>query len=276
MDEKGNRQAFIQFLDGKARTSEYHKFPFEDFNPENSPFNIRIKENLFRLDEIILDLPNLKGNLTFNKQVPWPTSWRSPGIMGPYSFVPFMECYHGILSMDHDISGELNYQGKTIDFTGGKGYMEKDWGKSFPSAYTWMQTNHFSKAGISFKSSIANIPWLGSSFTGFIAGLWYDEKLYQFTTYNSTKLVKCFIDKSNVEFELENKHHLLKVLAKREEATELASPIMGLMDGKIEESMSSEIQVRLFDKKNNITIFDDTGRNAALEVAGNIEEIITP
>jgi hypothetical protein len=195
--------------------------------------------------------------------------------MGPYSFVPFMECYHGILSMDHDIAGELIYKGESIDFSRGKGYMEKDWGRSFPGGYTWMQTNHFTQAGISFKSSIAKIPWLGSSFTGFIAGLWFDKRLYQFTTYNATKLIKCNIDKSKVEFELENKYHFLKVFAKREEATELASPILGLMDGKIEESMNSEIHVQLLDKKNNIIIFDDTGRNTALEVAGNINEIIT-
>jgi hypothetical protein len=51
--------------------------------------------------------------------------------MGPYAFVPFMECYHGILSMDHKINGQLIIHDEIIDFTGGKGYMEKDWGQSF-------------------------------------------------------------------------------------------------------------------------------------------------
>ncbi|MEZ4893124.1 MAG: tocopherol cyclase family protein [Saprospiraceae bacterium] len=37
----------------------------------------------------------------------------------------------------------LTINGEELDFTGGKGYMEKDWGRSFPSAYFWMQTNHF-------------------------------------------------------------------------------------------------------------------------------------
>lgn len=31
----------------------------------------------------------------------WPVTLANPGVMGPYSFVPFMECNHGILSMDH-------------------------------------------------------------------------------------------------------------------------------------------------------------------------------
>ena len=51
--------------------------------------------------------------------------------MGPFSFVPLMECYHGILSMNHSLKGTLSFQGENLLFTGGKGYIEKDWGHSF-------------------------------------------------------------------------------------------------------------------------------------------------
>ena len=47
--------------------------------------------------------------------------------MGWYGYMPFMECYHGILSMHHTISGELIYNDKTIDFNEGIGYTAKDW-----------------------------------------------------------------------------------------------------------------------------------------------------
>lgn len=274
MDEKGSKQAFIQVLDGKRKTAEYIRFDSGDFKPVPGKFEIHVADNSFMMNKIKLNLPAIKGELSFENQVPWPTSWRSPGIMGPYSFVPFMECYHGILSMDHSIAGSLKIHGENVDFAGGRGYMEKDWGKSFPSAYTWMQTNHFSNPGISFKSSVAKIPWIGSSFVGFIAGVWLYDRLFQFTTYNSTKLRRCLIDHEKVELALENANYLLEIFARREEATELASPIQGLMDGKIEESMCSEISVQLTDKKANKVILDDTGRNAALEVAGKIEEII--
>jgi len=273
MDENGVQQSFIQVLDGKNKTAEYYKFDAGDFNPTPGKFDLRIANNYFLRNKIFLDLPSIKGQLRFENQVPWPTSWNSPGIMGPYSFVPFMECYHGILSMDHDIIGELTIKDENFDFTGGRGYMEKDWGKSFPSAYTWMQTNHFSKPGVSFKSSVAKIPWLGSSFVGFIAGVWLFDRLIQFTTYNSSKLRKCLINRKKVELVFENNKYRLEVYARREHATELASPIMGLMDGKIEESMYSEIDVKLLDRKNNKVLLQDTGRNAALEVAGQIEEI---
>ena len=52
--------------------------------------------------------------------------------MGPFSYLSFMECYHGILSMKHSLEGTLSWNGQLIDFTNGIGYLEKDWGSSFP------------------------------------------------------------------------------------------------------------------------------------------------
>ena len=273
MDANGVQQAFVQVLDGKKRTAEYHKFNACEFHPKVGKFEIEIENNFFSADKICLDLTTAQGELHFTHQIPWPSPWYSPGIMGPFSFVPFMECYHGILSMNHSIEGQLCIQGETIDFTDGRGYMEKDWGHSFPSAYFWMQTNHFSHPDISLKASVANIPWLGSSFVGCIAGVCLYDRLIQFTTYNGTKLRKSFADKTKVELVMENKNHRLEILAHRETPTQLASPISGFMDGRIEESMTSDIEVLLFDKNTNTTLLHDIGRNAGLEVAGKIEEI---
>ena len=274
MDEDGNQHSFIQVLDGKKQTSVYHKFPFVDFIAQPKKFSIAIGDNHFSENNLHLNLPGISGNLNFSGNVPWPKPWYSPGIMGPFAFVPFMECYHGIVSMDHIISGELEIGNNKIDFTNGRGYMEKDWGRSFPSAYCWMQSNHFSEAGISLKCSVAKIPWMRSSFTGFIAGVWLKDRLIRFTTYNQSKLRKSYADEKEVEIVLENKNYLLEILAIRDGATALASPINGFMNGRIEESMTSSITVMLTDKKNNKILLSDTGKNAGLEVAGNIQEIM--
>ena len=76
---------------------------------------------------------------------------------------------------------------ESINFTGGRGYIEKDWGQSFPAGYVWFQSNHFDIAGTSLTASIAVIPWLGSAFRGFIVGLWHQDKLYRFATYTGAK-----------------------------------------------------------------------------------------
>jgi len=275
MNEEGDKQAFIQVLDGKKLTAEYHKFKASDFHPEPGKFELEIAGNHFSNCRILLDIPEIKGELTFNGNVGWPRKWYSPGIMGPYSFVPLMECYHGILSMDHIIKGSLRIGHEEIDFTDGRGYIEKDWGKSFPSAYIWLQTNHFSKPGTSLKVSVAKIPWMGTSFTGFIAGLFVNGQLFRFTTYNSTHLLKSFADGERVELIMQNKKYRLEITARRDSATELASPISGFMDGRISESMTDVAEVILSERITGKKLFHDTGRNAGLEVAGNIQEIIT-
>ena len=274
MDEEGHKQAFIQILDGKKQTAVYHKFDFESFGYSLDEFTILIGNNFFTADHIELDLPGISGRLDFSSLVPWPKPWYSPGIMGPYAFVPFMECYHGIVSMDHSITGQLLVEGKSIDFDGGRGYTEKDWGRSFPSAYVWMQSNHFSLPGISMKASVARIPWIRNSFVGFIAGVWLHDRLIRFTTYNGSVLKKLQIDPLNVELVLENRNHRLTILAVREAATSLASPIHGMMEGRIEESMTSRLEIVLTDKKTGAILLNDTGFNTGLEVAGEIGQIV--
>jgi hypothetical protein len=158
---------------------------------------------------------------------------------------------------------------------GGRGYIEKDWGRSFPSGYIWMQANHFQQEGISLKSSIARIPWLGSSFTGFICGLWLQGELIRFTTYNGTRLRKCFADLHQVHLVMENKRFRIECKVKRDHATALASPILGLMDGRIEESMSSALEIQFTETGSGKIIYEGISSTTALEVAGNLGSILT-
>jgi hypothetical protein len=261
-------------LDGKKKTAVYHRFDSVLFCPKPKVFFVTIEKNSFSEKNLVLDLPGANGELNFTGIIPWPKPFYSPGIMGPYAFAPFMECYHGIVSMDHAINGELIIDNEKINFTGGRGYIEKDWGRSFPSAYFWLQTNHFSEPGISLKASVAKIPWIRNSFTGFIAGVWLRDKLIRFTTYNNSVLRKSYADNDKVELAMENKNYRLEILVLRDRATQLASPILGLMDGRIEESMTAKTEVRLYDKKRKTIILNDTGRTTAVEVAGKIQEIM--
>ena len=52
--------------------------------------------------------------------------------MGWYGYLPTMECFHGILSIDHKLKGALSIDDKKISFNNGRGYIEKDWGRNFP------------------------------------------------------------------------------------------------------------------------------------------------
>jgi len=274
MDEKGKKQSFIQVLDGKKFTSKYYKYKFIDFKSNSNKHNIVISKNIFLKDSIELDLSNISGKLFFKNLSPWSNSIFSPGIMGPYSFVPFMECYHGILSMNHTIEGKLIVNNKVVDFSQGKGYIEKDWGHSFPEAYIWMQCNNFNDSSVSIKASVAKIPWLGSSFIGFIAGVLIEGVLIEFTTYNFSKLIKCSVNNKTVQLNLENPSYVLQIILHRKKPTELVAPISGFMDARIEECMDGKMEVLLKKKKSNEIIYNNSGTTAALEVAGLYENLL--
>ncbi len=269
MQANGERHCFVQVMDGKACRAQYHRFAVEEFRPAAGRFDVGVGRNRFSGEKIILDLPGLSGEIRFGGVTPWPKMLGAPGIMGWYSFVPFMECFHGVVSLHHTLEGKLEIGNSEIDFTGGKGYTEKDWGRSFPRAYVWMQSNHFDTHDrASLLASVAHIPWLGSYFIGFISGFWLDGRLHRFATYTGArKFLR--ITGEHVELIFKNPASELRLLAQQAAGTALKSPISGEMTGKINESLQAQVQVEFLEKGRRV--FEGTGRNAGLEVAGEVE-----
>lgn len=269
--EQGESHAFIQVLDGKKCTAAYHDFDVNDFRPSSEKFELDLGENFFSSEKMTLNLEGISGDLTFENITPWPKMLGAPGIMGWYSFVPFMQCNHGVVSMHHTIQGSLEIAGNVIDFSDGIGYIEKDWGSSFPKAYVWMQTNHFdSEVPISMMGSVAHIPWLGSYFIGFIGGFWLEDRLFKFATYTGAeKYLK--IGEETVELIFRSRKTELRMFARKGESGELISPLSGEMKGKVNESLQATVEVELFE--NGKMIFEGSGRNVGLEVVGATKQL---
>ncbi len=273
IEEDGQSHAFIQLLDGKKCTADYLPYKAEEFVPATDRFDTQLANNRFSANQISLDLPKLKGTLQFTETRPWPKSLGAPGIMGWFSFVPFMQCYHGVVSVHHYLNGTLEVEGKTVDFTGGKGYIEKDWGRSFPSSWIWIQTNHFGeKEEVSLMASVARIPWIGSNFIGYIVGFWWEGKLYKFATYTGAKM-KATLGEDQVFLSFKDRTYRLEIVADKAAGGDLISPISGKMTGKVNESMQAEVHVQFY-KKDEL-LWEGKGRNAGMEVAGPVKELLT-
>ena len=265
--------AFIQYLDGIKATAEYFNFPLEDFeNLSTKKYEIQIGKNYFSMDRIHVDIDQdgykISGDLKYKDPVPWPKKFLQPGVMGWFSYMPFMETYHGMVSMNHEIEGTLTINGENVNFDKGKGYIEKDWGKSFPSAWIWTQSNHFSNPNLSFMFSIAKIPFLGMNFNGFLTALWHEGNFYKFATYTRAKVKTLDIFPDKIHIILEDKKYRLdfEVAKKGIGSGLLKAPQEGVMTGHIAESINSKIKLRLVDKKNESIIIDDLGVNAGLEI----------
>ena len=172
--------------------------------------------------------------------------------------------------MNHRLEGEMEVNGTMVDFTGGRGYIEKDWGVSFPSSWIWMQSNHFdADHPVSLMASVARIPWLGNHFNGYIVGLLVDQKLYRFATYTGA-MMKAALTEDTVQLSFKDRKNRLEIIAHKGPGSELISPVSGHMTGKINESMQGVLEIQLFEKDK--LIFSGKGRNAGLEVAELAQE----
>ena len=272
-DVNGKQHAFIQVLDGKRCKASYHYFDANDFIPSEKEFQLQLGNNSFSSSTLQLDLPELKGSFIFKNPHPWPKMLGAPGIMGWYSFVPFMECYHGVVSLHHLLSGEMEVYGEKVDFTNGIGYIEKDWGTSFPRSWIWTQSNHFGNdEKISLMASVAHIPWLGSYFIGYIVGFLWNGKLHRFATYTGAKM-KATLTEKEVHLSFKDNRYRLEIIGQQAPGAKLVSPIIGEMTGKVNESMQGVLQVCFFEKEK--LVFKGIGKNAGLEIAGEAEELLT-
>ncbi len=264
--DASDQHVFIQVIDGVGQEVSYYKFRLSAFIADARRPSFKIGKNFFSDKLVDLDLPELKGLISFKETTPIIKSILSPGIMGWYSFMPKMQCYHAIVSMHHELSGETEGSLGSIDWQGGTGYIEKDWGTSFPKCWIWVHSNNFkttSKASI--MASVAHIPWMGRFFPGFIVVLRIAEDEYRFATYNGSKM-RCSVDTKEVNLEFKRGRYHLQLKAVKGPAATLRSPISGQMTGKVNESLQAQLALKL--SKDGTVIWEGYGTSAGLEVAG--------
>lgn len=160
------RSASLQVITREG--SWWLEYPEAEFGASAERLRIRAGANIFTEKglRVSADAPGLRlrgavGFGAFTRLV--------SDIMGPFRFLPGMECSHGVISMTHSLEGALSINGRTLDFTGGTGYIETDRGRSFPRAYLWAQCAWGGHSG--FMLSAATIPLPLGGFTGCICAL---------------------------------------------------------------------------------------------------------
>lgn len=270
--------SFIQIIEGKTGKTDYIRFPLEAFSFHKKYLEVSIGNNKITEQSIDLDLKgevfSMSGSIQYLETSKFPQKVMAPGIMGWYTYAPFMECYHGVVSMNHMLSGSLTINKKEIDFSGGKGYIEKDWGRSMPSDWIWMQCNHFDEdPDASMMISVARIPWLTGHFPGFLSFIRIAGGVHQFATYNGSKITSLDIREKVVDIILKNRKSSLNISIERNISGLLKAPVQGEMNRKIAESLDARMKVELMDSSGKI-IFSGTGSHAGLEIVGNVQQYI--
>lgn len=166
----GERSGSLQIIsDTESRLVPFSR---EDVRVSSKYPHAVLGKNVFREDGIRLDLNTqelaAKGELRFGPLTPIRYN-----IMGPFRYVPCMECRHNVVSMRHTVSGSLQINGRDYCFQNDEGYIEGDCGRSFPRHYVWTQS--FFEEG-SLILSAAEIPLWPFCFTGIIGIIYLGGK----------------------------------------------------------------------------------------------------
>lgn len=229
--------------------------PFSNLTYHNKPLYIQIGNSVFSEKGMKLNIKTdqltVQGFLKFSKIFPIQYD-----IMGPFKFVPFMQCSHSVYSMKHQVHGQITVNGQIISFQNGIGYIEGDCGTSFPKRYIWTQC-HFQNNSIML--SVADIPMFGFHFTGIIGIVLLNGKEYRIATYLGAKVK--YIGKNIVT--VQQGYFQLTVKLLKNNAHPLFAPINGLMCRTIHESASCKAYYR-FSYKDQI-ICEFTSDRASFE-----------
>lgn len=264
---RADDHAFIQVLFSSPPESRFVRFPAEAFSCAAHGFMVRIADNTFSLDGCRLSIPDigLAASLQYGPRVPLSASLISPTIMGPFAYLPGMQCRHGVLSLWHSVKGSVRYGDKRMDFDGANGYIEKDWGSAFPDSWVWMQCGD---SRLTLMCAVASIPLKPIRFTGIICVLRDGGRQYRLATYNGARVSTLEWQGDKLLAEIANRNYRLSIRAQAGAFGHLQAPTPTGMDRRIQESLDARFSVRLEHRSETILQGSYTGGLEMLNITG--------
>ncbi len=248
---ENNQFCSIQMI--TKENSWYVSFPYEYLRQND--FNMKIGLNYFSEDGITLNLES-KNIKAFGKLKFGPFTHIKYDIMGPFHYIPYMECYHNIRSMKHSVNGSIKINQKVYNFRDAIGYIEGDRGRSFPKHYAWTQCSF---PNGSLVLSVADIPFVLLNFTGTIAIVMWHGREYRFATYLGAKVMH--IKSGEVTIQQGRWRLSAKLLE------QLGRPLLAPVDGDMVRTIHEHVICKAYYhfQVNGKTIFDFTTDKAAFE-----------
>lgn len=201
---------------------------------------------------VTLALPEVAGTLRYG-----PFTAPQSDIMGPLALLP-LGCQHTVVSLRHALAGSLVVEGQEWDFTGGRGYIEGDRGRSFPQHYLWLQCNAFSKP-CSIMAAAVHTAAAGVPLWGVVCSLWIEGQEYRLASYLGATVLRA----TAAELFVAQGRYSLSVELAPAPGAELKAPVNGCMTARVNESSTSAGRFRFWE--NGVLLFDQHSRHVSLE-----------
>ncbi len=186
--------------------------------------------------------------------------------MGYHYFIPYLPCYHSVLNSSHYVSGKIDYMQASYSLHNESGYLEKNWGTSFPENYFWLHAVDPNNSQVSLLFSQAEIKWLGNKFIRHIGHFRFDGKEIDLRNYNKINISNLIFSDSNYEFRIISRKIQMdisiitrnKVLFKGPENGSLTRNILHHTDAIININLKEDNKIRVFQLVGN---FENIGSN---------------
>ncbi len=148
-------------------------FPKDQVVLDRQQHIVRMGDNVLSTNTIDINLHELSINLQLMNNQRIDTLNNS---MGYAYYVPTLPCYHSVLNTSHGVSGSIVHRSNEYAVNNEMGYLEKNWGTSFPDRYMWLHAVDPNDAETSLLFSRADIQWLGRTFTRHVGHMRLDGK----------------------------------------------------------------------------------------------------
>jgi hypothetical protein len=170
------------------QTPEIIYFPKNEVSCNIEQHIFRMGNNLLTTELIRIDIHGLRIDLNLKNTQPFRSFKNS---MGYTYFIPHLPCYHSVLTKIQNVSGEIQHNGVRYNLNNEMGYLEKNWGTTFPESYFWVHAIDPNNPAISLLFSRAKIVWLGKTYIKHVGYLCFDgqqielRELKNFSVCNS-------------------------------------------------------------------------------------------
>lgn len=271
----GEKSAFLQVITQEG--SHFFRFPAESFHSDPQKLRVEVGDSVFGASgaEVSVSQEGIRisGKIRYSPLQLLQRSLYCPTVMGPFSYLRFLECSHDVVSMRHGLTGTLTINEKPVELTGGTGYIERDAGRSFPRAWLWYQSNCFPEPGDGVMLAAARVP-VGSafSFPGLLCVCHAGGREYRLATYCGGRLERVLRREREVGLVARQGGDRLEVRVRADAGRELRAPLLGDMSRVIREFPCCNSAVRL--TRNGKVLLQGVGKCAGFEQIGGLDEIL--
>ena len=285
-DEEGRMTGSLQVILPEKSWFFAYDHPV-NMNLPDSLFVV-LGKNVFTEACIHLDIDEpglrIKGDIYFD---------REPGaklhVMGPLGLPlvsRLLPCAHKIWATEQELSGELEIlaggapletkprkgtgdcadvahrgNGKVFSFNDGKGYMEADYGKTFPKTYFWTHCNWFDEKNLRIACAGVELSFAGyrGAFLGCFACIDQDGYKVKLATYLGARVEHFSAD----GFRIRQGKYVFEGWKMEGKPVKLQSPRDGAMGEKTDEYLTCTVRYKL--SRGGEVIFDEISQRAAYE-----------